>query len=97
MARRRKNRDSAFKSKVALEALKERETVAQLAKRYQVHPTQIHSWKKQLLERASMVFEHDGGKPAPAVDTTELYAQIGRLQMHVEFLKKKAPELGSPG
>lgn len=93
MARRRKIRDSTFKARVALEAVKERETVAQLAKRYQVHPTQIHAWKKQLLERCSAAFEAEGAKAAPAVDTTELYAQIGRLQMQVEFLKKKLPEL----
>lgn len=95
MARRRKYRDSTFKSRVALEAVKERETVAQLAKRYQVHPTQIHAWKKQLVEGAAGVFESEGAKPAPPIDTTELYAQIGRLQMQVEFLKKKALELGA--
>jgi transposase len=94
VARRRKQRDAAFKARVALEAVKERETVAQLAKRYQVHPTQIHLWKKLLLERAPVVFDHEGAKPVPQTDTTELYAQIGRLQMQVEFLKKKSAELG---
>lgn len=94
MARRRKVRDAAFKARVALEAVKERETVGELAKRYQVHPTQIHGWKKQLLAQAAAAFEREGVKAVEPVDTTELYAQIGRLQVQVEFLKKKAAEFG---
>ena len=92
MARRRKIRDSAFKARVALEAVKERETVVELAKRYQVHPTQIHGWRKQLVAQAAAAFEREGTKPVEQVDTTELYAEIGRLQMQVEFLKKKATQ-----
>lgn len=53
MARRRKARDTAFKARVALEAVKKQETVSELAKRFQVHPTQIHEWKRRLLEQAS--------------------------------------------
>lgn len=92
MARRRKSRDSAFKSRVALEAVKERETVAELAKRFQVHPTQIHEWKRRLLEQASSAFEKEGSKPAETVDPAELYEQIGRLKVELEFLKKKAAQ-----
>ena len=94
MARRRKNRDAAFKARVALEAVKERETVGELAKRYQVHPTQIHGWKKQLVAQAAAAFEREGAKPVEQVDPTELYAEIGRLQVQVEFLKKKAAQFG---
>ena len=94
MARRRKNRDAAFKARVALEAVKERETVGELAKRYQVHPTQIHGWKKQLVAQAAAAFEREGGKPVEQIDPTELYAEIGRLQVQVEFLKKKAAQFG---
>jgi len=92
MARRRKVRDSGFKARVALEALKERETVNELAKRFQVHPTQIHEWKRRLLEQAAAVFEREGGKVVEATDPAELYEQIGRLKMELEWLKKKAAQ-----
>jgi len=77
---------------VALEALKERETVNELAKRFQVHPTQIHEWKRRLLEQAAAVFEREGGKVVEATDPAELYEQIGRLKMELEWLKKKAAQ-----
>jgi len=92
MARRRKARDAGFKARVALEALKERETVNELAKRFQVHPTQIHEWKRRLLEQAAAVFEREGGKVVEATDPAELYEQIGRLKMELEWLKKKAAQ-----
>ena len=92
MARRRKVRDAGFKARVALEALKERETVNELAKRFQVHPTQIHEWKRRLLEQAAAVFEREGGKVVEATDPAELYEQIGRLKMELEWLKKKAAQ-----
>jgi len=92
MARRRKVRDAGFKARVALEALKERETVNELAKRFQVHPTQIHEWKRRLLEQAAAVFEREGGKLVEATDPAELYEQIGRLKMELEWLKKKAAQ-----
>ena len=92
MARRKKIRDASFKARVALEAVKERETVGELAKRFQVHPTQIHGWKRKLQEQAAIVFEREGAKPVEAVDSSELYEQIGRLKVELEFLKKKATQ-----
>ena len=92
MARRRKPRDSEFKARVALESLKERETVAELAKRFQVHPTQVHEWKRRLQEQAAKAFEKDGTKPVETVEPAELYEQIGRLKMELEWLKKKVAQ-----
>lgn len=92
MARRRKVRDAGFKARVALEAVKERETVNVLAKRYQVHPTQVHEWKRRLVEQAATVFERDGAKPVETIDPVELYEQIGRLKVELEFVKKKAAQ-----
>lgn len=94
MGRRRKFRESSFKARVALEAVKERETVGELAKRFQVHPTQVHEWKRRLMEQAAGVFEREGTKPVEAVDPAELYEQIGRLKVELEFLKKKAAQFG---
>jgi len=95
MARRRTIREASFKARVALEAVKERDTVGELAKRFQVHPTQIHEWKRRLLEQATVVFERDSAKPVETIDPAELYEQIGRLKVELEFLKKKAAQFGS--
>ena len=95
MARGRKIREAPFKARVALEAVKERDTVGELAKRFQVHPTQIHEWKRRLVEQAASVFERDSVKPAETVDPSELYEQIGRLKVELEFLKKKAAEFSA--
>ena len=61
MSRRRKMHEATYKARVALEALRERETVGQLAKRFAVHPTQIHQWKRKLLKEASELFERENG------------------------------------
>jgi len=96
MARKRRSFSGAFKAKVALAACRGDKTTAQLAAEYEVHVGQITAWKKQLLEGAPELFEDGRGKRA-ALDATseqELFEQIGRLKMEVEWLKKKAAELG---
>jgi transposase-like protein len=92
MAGTRKRHPATFKAKVALEAAKQAKTVAELAKAFQVHPVQISQWKKQLLDGAESLFrdgrkrEREDGQAVQA----ELYEQIGRLKMEVEWLKKKS-------
>ena len=92
--RKRKLHSASFKSKVALAAVKELETVSQLASKHGVHPTQIHQWKKQLLAGAEGVFSVGVLAKRSGVEeegsTAELYEQIGRLKMQLEWLKKKA-------
>ena len=91
MATKRKVHTAAFKAQVALAALKGDRTVNELAGHYGVHPTLIHGWKKQLLAGADQVFSN--GTQAASADAeaekAELFEQIGRLKMELEWLKKK--------
>jgi transposase len=92
----RKRYDKEFKAKVALEALKGEKTLQELAVTYAVHPNMIALWKKQILERASALFEKEGkDKDAEDVERKqgELYKQIGQLQVENEYLKKKYKQL----
>ena len=92
----RKRYSASFKARVALEAAKQTRTLAELSKSFQVHPVQISQWKKQLLDGAESLFgdgrrrEQDESLAIQA----ELYEQIGRLNMEVEWLKKKVTRGG---
>ncbi len=92
MAKTRQRRSAQFKFQVALEALKEQKTLSQLASEYEVHPTQITQWKKQLLDGASSLFgqQHVHEQHEQSTREAELFEQIGRLKMELEWLKKKA-------
>ncbi len=93
MAKRRKIHAASFKARVALEAIKERETVSELAKRFGVHPTQIHGWKRRLVQEAAELFERVGGNgSSESIQEAELYEQIGRLKVELEWLKKKVAQ-----
>ena len=96
MAGKRKVHTPAFKAQVALAAVRGAQTVNELASQYGVHPTLIHGWKKQLLAGAEEVF--GSGAKAQARDTeeqqAELFEQIGRLKMELEWVKKKAAMFG---
>jgi putative transposase len=95
MAGKRKNHTAAFKAQVALAALKGDKTVNELAGQFAVHPTLIHAWKKQLLAGAESLFAN--GAKAEKADAeaaqAELFEQIGRLKMELEWVKKKAAVL----
>ena len=89
MSRRaRRNHTPAFKSKVALAAVKGDRTLAQLAEQFDVHPNQITSWKAQLESGAADVFGPGGGSTAqPAIDVKSLHAKIGELTLENDFLE----------
>jgi transposase-like protein len=96
MGAKRKSHPAAFKAQVALAAVRGDKTVNELAAQFGVHPTLIHAWKKQLLAGAEVVFAN-GVKVDPAdaeARQAELYEQIGRLKMELEWVKKKAAALG---
>jgi putative transposase len=94
MARTRRRFDGRFKAKVALEAIRSVRTISQIAKQFKVHPNQVTLWKKQLLEGADQAFESTGSKASKGdePDAAELYEQIGRLKVELEWLKKKVTE-----
>jgi putative transposase len=95
MKGKRKQHTAAFKAQVALAALQGNRTVNELASQYAVHPTLIHTWKKQLLAGADQVFSN-GTKVTTAdaeAEKVELFEQIGRLKMELEWLNEKVGSL----
>ncbi len=92
---KRKSYASKLKAKVAIEALKGHQTINQIAAEFDVHPTQVNAWKKQLLESSSDVFGNGRKKQAEnhEEEKDKLYNQIGRLKVEVDWLKKKTGHL----
>ena len=91
MSKTRRNHGSAFKAKVALEALKGEQTVAEIAAKHGLHPTLVNEWKRQLADGASAVFETGAGKAEKdgAALVGELYKQIGQQKVELDFLARK--------
>lgn len=91
MKESRRNHSPAFKARVALEALKGEQTVAELAGRFQVHPSQVQAWKKALQEGAATVFEGANGKRQKGDEAliAQLYQQIGQLKVERDFVQSR--------
>lgn len=92
MKNNRKQHSASFKAKVALAALKGDQTIAEISSRFEVHPSQIHAWKRLLVESSSELFEA-GHKPqdkANEVLISRLYQQIGQLTVERDFLSGRS-------
>jgi len=96
MAKKRRSYTPEYKFRIALEGVKGMKTIAQIAQENQVHPNQVRAWKKQLEESGSQVFTKDRKHDEEAQTRKEeqFYEQIGRLQMELAWLKKKAAPFG---
>jgi len=92
----KKSFTSAFKSKVAIEALKGHKTVNELASEFEVHPTQVNNWKRQLIEMSKSAFNDKQQRKTQKQQEEErdrLYTQIGKLKVEIDWIKKKTGHL----
>ena len=94
MKRTRRKFTGAFKAKVAIEALKERESLAELAKRFEVHPNMISKWKQEFIDRSSEIFETEPPEKDFEAEREKLFAKIGQLEMERDWLKKISKKAG---
>ena len=94
MGKKRRQYSADFKFRVALAAIREVQTASELSSQYDVHPTVIRKWKQQLLQDGPQVFASANGQAHREQEgkETELYEQIGRLKMELEWLKKKVTQ-----
>ncbi len=91
MAKKRKNYSAKFKTKVALEAVKEQLTLSEIASKYEVHPNLVTQWKKKLLDGTESIFLDKRSKKESNNEelVDDLYRQIGQMKVETDWLKKK--------
>lgn len=97
MKGKRRRHDPEFKARVAIEALKNIKTAAQIAKQYDIHPAQVSDWKKQMLDGATDLFgagKKNSNEEELEAEKDKLHAKIGQLAVEVDFLRKKSKQLG---
>ena len=96
MVKKRRRHSEAYKFRIALEALEGSKTISQLTSEHEIHPNMIWAWKRQLLEDGPSVFASNGERRQREQESqeAELYEQIGRLKMELEWLKKKVARFG---
>ena len=94
--KKRKSYSSAFKARVALEAVKGRLTINQISKEFSVHPNQVSVWKKRFLESLPLIFENPNKSNRHEDEelVNQLYQQIGKLKVELDWLKKKSDIFG---
>ena len=86
MSTSRKTHTAVFKAQVAIEAIKERETLSELSKRFGIHPQMISTWKREFLSRSPEIFSTKA--PDEEAEKREKYEKIGRLEVKVDFCKR---------
>lgn len=85
---------AAFKAQVAIEALRERESLAELSRRFEVHPNMISKWKQEFVSRSAEIFETQPPEENLEAEKEKLHALIGKLQVENEWLKKISRKAG---
>ncbi len=94
MKAKRRKFTAVFKAQVAIEALKERETLAEISKRFEVHPNMISKWKQEFVSRSAEIFETQPPEENYQQELEKLYSKIGKLEMEKEWLKKISKRAG---
>jgi len=94
MKTKRRKFTAAFKAQVVIEALKERLTLAEISKKFEVHPNMISKWKQEFLERSPEIFEGHAPKEDFEAERERLYAKIGELEVQRDWLKKISRKAG---
>lgn len=94
MKAKRRKFSGSFKAKVAIEAIKERESLAELSERFEVHANMISKWKQEFLERSGEIFETQAPEKETEQEMERLYTKIGRLEVERDWLKKISKKAG---